>query len=156
MSDYEVNRIDYLSSRQKVVPDLYPVPLPPQSPSALNPQDRRSMRFSMYVHIRGSLQHWIASRAGGFRHYIVVVSEMYLTDTPEVVPSETLILINHSRHVGTAISPNDYHELFLFFRAVPLQDVASHNKTYLHQSLSTFDRQRTRGSAADSGCADCR
>jgi hypothetical protein len=30
-------------------------------------------------------------------------------------PSETLILINHSRHVVTAISPNDYHELFLFF-----------------------------------------
>jgi hypothetical protein len=38
------------------------------------------MRCSMYVHIRGPLQHWIASRASGFRRYIVVVSEMYPAD----------------------------------------------------------------------------
>jgi len=85
MSDHEVIRIDYLSSRQKVVPDLYPVPLLPQSPSALNPQDRRSMRCSMYAHIRGPLQHWIAYRASGFRRDIVVVSEMYLANTPAII-----------------------------------------------------------------------
>jgi hypothetical protein len=87
MSDHEVNRIDYLSSRQEVVPDLYPVPLPPQSPSALNPQDRRSMRCSNTCIFEDLCSIGLPTQRGAFG----VISWWYLeciSLTPEVVQAK--------------------------------------------------------------------